>query len=217
METQQSDVIDERVIKLLRASIVSWNTMETGAAMIDSQMPYGSTDMIQDIKRITGVASEAEALALHRHTEQALGLFIQEATLEPGTYTYNNPHFGRSDPDADFENVKYRLPDLVASDKVTLKVTEQHLKLLYEASHFLRWEDEYLGDGEYPTVTFDPKRPYGAMSYFSIDMALTLGIAFQDNAELEQMDDYFYRLHWEMQPALQIFLKHAKLPSEKAN
>ncbi len=116
------------------------------------------------------------------------------------------------------------------------ELRREHLDLL--ASMWVRWQEpedsrlilaaggevpaklQELLDEEtlYPVPAFDPKRPYGDMTWYYLDMAEALGI----EAEGPEMDDgrrdfseaqehHLQALHEEMQMAVQVVLRHAEL------
>jgi hypothetical protein len=82
-------------IKLLRNMCVGWRNCETGAPEIDPKRPYGNSDVAADIHELlTGAHVEElteeeqeKYLALHRETERALQVFLNNAKILPGVYT----------------------------------------------------------------------------------------------------------------------------------
>lgn len=94
-------------IDLLRASGVSWNEAETGAATIDPKRPYGNSDVERDVAEVLrwkvfgdGPSDEQRdrLLEAHRETETALQIllaFAGEAVL-PGWYEQTEPYNRRS-------------------------------------------------------------------------------------------------------------------------
>ena len=79
-------------------------------------------------------------------------------------------------------------------------VTAEHLKLLRNAV----WECSME----------DPKRPYGDMTYFEIDMARILGIPLAAGGRPRPQDERrLDQLHRETLPALQAFLLYARIES----
>jgi hypothetical protein len=81
-------------IALLRNMYVGWNNCETGAPEIDPKRPYGNSDVAADIHELLTCESaeltdeeEEKYLALHRETESALKVFLNNAKIEPGVYT----------------------------------------------------------------------------------------------------------------------------------
>ena len=205
---------EEKVLKLVRAMVVSWDITEIGAPTIDPEIPYGSSDLLSDIKRISAAGSDEEAMLLHRQTKDGLERFLRHARLRPGKYSYDNLLAGKSpeftvDIRADIDPQNQNAPT------VTFEFKQEHLKLLRVAA--VRWNEWDLEEGEefHATPGIDPKRPYGNMTFFYADMADALGIAFKNDADLLARKDFFLHLHREMQPALQVFLKHAQMPARK--
>ena len=83
-------------LALLKAMYVEWWDAETGAPGIDPKRPYGNSDVALDVadeidypydnEKGLSEDEEAEMLQLHRETQYALQVFIQNAVLEPGKY-----------------------------------------------------------------------------------------------------------------------------------
>ncbi len=76
-------------IALIRRMVVAWNGAEPGAPMIHPEAPYGSRDRDGDIANVTGDDDGAEEE--HRALEDGLAVFSQNARLKPGRYQYHNP------------------------------------------------------------------------------------------------------------------------------
>jgi hypothetical protein len=201
-----------KVMKLLRAMVISWDITESGGATIDPEIPYGSNDMLADVKRIGGVHTDKEAITLHRQTQDALDDFLRHAQLRPGNYSYANPLENKR-PEFTIDILVKIDPKQEKSNTVTFEFTEQHLKLLRAA--VVRWNewDEEEGEEFHATPGLDPKRPYGSATFFYKDMADALGIDFKSDDELLARKSFFLKLHHEMQPALQVFLKYAEMPA----
>ena len=118
-----------------------------------------------------------------------------------GTYLY-----GRPPADHEYSFFVEELPE-----ECGFVFTDTHRALLAKMS----WElsDPYL-DEEIPGA--DPKRPYGDFTFYQLEMALHLGlIPAQKPADRDPMTpqivDAMTDLHFQMQPALQVFLHHFAL------
>lgn len=191
-------------IALIRRMVVAWNGTEVGAPMIHPDAPYGSTDRDDDIYNVTGDDEGAEEE--HRLLGDALAVFLQNASLKPGRYQYHNPLAKLSSADVFdlFRDEETRQ----TPEHITFDVTEEHLKLLPRLS--LAWDEEY----EVPAV--DPKRPYGDMTWYTVEMSVHLGEPPEKDTNgravmPEAQEQRLMRLHREMQPAMQIFLRSADL------
>ena len=78
-------------MRLLRRAFVQWQDCETGAPEIDPKRPYGNSDVAHDVAEILGWVEdrneelseeqEDKAFALHRETEVALQILIQNAGI----------------------------------------------------------------------------------------------------------------------------------------
>jgi len=191
-------------IALIRRMVVAWDGTESGAPIVHPDAPYGSTDRDGDISNVTGDDDGADEE--HRALGDALAVFLEHARLKPGRYQYHNP-LAKLEP-SDVGDVFRDGATGETPAHITFDVTEEHLRLLPALS--LRWDDEY----DVPGV--DPKRPYGAMTWYTVEMAVRLGEAppkdetgraIMSDAEEARLE----RLHREMQPAMQIFLRYADL------
>ncbi|MBX9685909.1 MAG: tetratricopeptide repeat protein, partial [Candidatus Obscuribacterales bacterium] len=199
-------------LKLIRNLRITWVNCEAGAPMIDVERRYGSKRIYDDMARILDMKNpgklSAEQVTKLDALDDALSsdlcaLFLQYASIRPGKYKINNTM--RSDfPDGHFtinDDGSGSL-EIPSSEKMEFQLSDEHIKLLRRAS----WR----------SFAVDPKRPYGDMSYFYIDIADALGIPFRRDSEgrpefsketIKHMD----RLHGESVFALQTFFKFAEL------
>ena len=203
MRRETFDLTLER-IALIRRMVVAWNGTEPGAPIIHPDAPYGSTDRDEDIADVTG--DDAGTADEHRALQDGLAVFAQNARLKPGTYQYHNP-LSKLDCDA-VSDVFRDAATGETPEHITFAVTREHLTLIPHLSQ--RW------DAAYDVPGVDPKRPYGTTERYTADIAGHLarsseagpdGRSVTGEAEEERM----MRLHREMQPALQIFLRYADL------
>lgn len=191
-------------IALIRRMVVAWNATEVGAPIIHPDAPYGSTDRDDDIANVMGDDEGTEEE--HRALGDALALFLQNARLKPGRYQYHNP-LAKLAPSDVFD--LFRDDETgVTPEHITFDITEEHLRLIPNLS--LEWDDEY----DVPAV--DPKRPYGDMTWYTVEMAVHLGKPPEKDGDgravlSDAEENRLMRLHREMQPALQIFLRSADL------
>lgn len=138
--------------------------------------------------------------------------FFDKAELAPGPYELDNYHLEYA-PDGKlmFESEDEESEDIFAlpiEPVFSFELTAEHLKLLRHMN-----TRDWRGYIE----AMDPKRPYGDMTYFYIDMAETLGEgplpADEDGysrATKEQIRRY-EKLHLEMLLAIQAFWRYAEM------
>jgi hypothetical protein len=90
------------------------------------------------------------------------------------------------------------------------RFTDQHRRLLRELR--FEWPDPQMlwivARAGYPVPTVHFKRPFGDMTAFDVDMANILGLPRPPEHGL---DPVLERLYWEMWPALQTFVEHARI------
>ncbi|MBX9722107.1 MAG: hypothetical protein K2X81_11975, partial [Candidatus Obscuribacterales bacterium] len=191
---------------------VGWMATEAGAPAIDMNRRYGSPKIHEDMARILGWKSPERLNSdwlriLQKLDEAILGdvlvLFLEHATISPGLYTIKNTMID------DFPDGKFLLNsdgalavDIPKSRTMPFVLTADHLSLLQHVS----WTASCV----------DPKRPYGDMTCYYIDMANILGVPFNRDGEgrpLFSSDQIrrFDKLHGEMVFALQTFLQYAEL------
>lgn len=205
-------------ISLLRQMHFTWETAEVGAPMLDPDRPYGTAGLIDQLR--AHFAGETDTAIARRHVEMmhVLQVTLSRGYLDPGHYTVQNL-YPRKHREALGGGAEFTDADLGWIGDRTVRVTEQNLKLLRELS--LRWPppsdcETRLKGSEFPAAAIDPKRPYGDMTAYMIDMARILdclppapadGI-FRPDAALA---DDLHRLHLQMLPVLQAFVEHARL------
>ena len=194
--SQQTFELSLERIALIRRMVVAWNGIEVGAPIIHPDAPYGSDDRDGDIANVTGDDEGAEEE--HRALKDGLNVFVQNARLKPGTYQYHNP-LAKLDCDAVADVFRDAATD-ETPEFITFAVTHEHLALIPHLN--LGWDVAHGVPGT------DPVRPYGGPSPYTEGMAGHLGEA---GGLTEALGDRLVRLHREMQPALQIFLRYADL------
>ncbi len=203
MSRETYDLTLER-IALIRRMVIAWNGTEPGAPIIHPDAPYGSADRDGDIANVTGDDEGAEDE--HRALRDGLAVFVQSARLKPGTYQYHNPL-----AKLDCETVSDVFRDAATGEtpeQITFAVTQEHLRLIPHLC--VDWDEAY----DVPKV--NPMRPYAGTARYTLDMAAHLGEppAADDGggaAPTRPREERLERLHREMQPALQIFLRYADL------
>ncbi len=119
----------------------------------------------------------------------------------------------------DNELVTMQPPRPRSGDQFTF--TEDHRVLLRTAAYFLRGNSRGANreEGYLDVPALDPKRPYGDMTYYPLDIARELGVAI-DNKNYENTEDppfkvekleKLVKLHLSMSHALILFLSEAEV------
>ncbi|MCJ2051995.1 hypothetical protein [Methylobacterium sp. J-070] len=187
-------------IALIRRMVVAWGGAEPGAPTIHPEAPYGSLDRDGDIANVTGDDEGAEEE--HRALEDGLAIFAQNAALKPSRYQYHNA-LAKLDQGA-VGDVFRDAETGETPEHITFAVTPEHLALIPQLN--------YGWDGARNVPRVDPQHPYiGAGSYTAAmgrHLAAVPEAAANDD---EDSQTRLVRLHREMQPALQIFLRYADL------
>ena len=200
--------LGEAHLNLLKQAVVLWAPVEAGApAILFSPLQLGAEDEIpyEDVAARAGLSvnhppSEADRRRLDRLIQElpeALAQLLARGRLEPGTYTYRNPL-------VDFpfaaETLPAELATLATSAVVSFAFTAQHAALLRGAD----WRQ----------LAMNPKRPYGDMTCFELDMARILGEPGPRTGPARlsaEQERRLQALHAETLPALQVHLEHARL------
>lgn len=188
-------------IALIRRMVVAWNPAASGAPIIHPDAPYGSADRDDDIANVMGDDDGTDEE--HRALGDALAVFVGNATLKPGRYAYHNT-LAKLPPGAVLD--VFRDDETgITPEHITFDVTPEHITLL--ANLNLAWDEEH----DVPGV--DPTHPYGDGVSSTPDMASHPGTAPETDADgiPTASGARLPRLHREMQPALQIFLRYADL------
>lgn len=191
-------------IALIRRMVVAWNPVGNGAPIVHPDAPYGSADRDDDIFNVTGDDEGADEE--HRALGDALALFLLNAVLKPGRYAYHNT-LAKLDS-RQVSDVFWDDATGLSPEHVTFDVTAEHLALIPHLN--LEWDEDYDVPG------IDPDLPYGAYAHFAGKMATLLGIPLAKDEQgdpivPDELSARLSRLHHEMQPALQIFLRYADL------
>ncbi|MEE7504354.1 hypothetical protein [Methylobacterium mesophilicum] len=187
-------------IALIRRMVVAWGGTAPGAPTVHPAAPYGSLDRDGDIANVTGDDEGAEEE--HRAVEEGLAVFVQNAQLKPGRYQYHNG-LAKLDPGA-VGDVFRDAATGETPDVITFAVTPEHLALIPRLK--IGW------NAEQGVPRVDPETPYGDDGAYTAAMkrhlAAVPGAAANDDEDAETR---LVRLHRELQPALQIFLRYADL------
>lgn len=207
-------------IGLIRQMRFIWDPTEGGAPMLDPAMPYGRRDILKQFAETFGDDDEAEQARYHVEMMIALARFLDHARLAPGAYALGN--ISADELRSQFSGYGHNgLTDaeLGLTTDGKFQFSEDHAKLLKRLS--LEWSDEdenegRMDDGVWPAAGVDPKRPYGDMTFFEIDMADALGELppAPPNGQVDFPPEQLERLgvlHWQMLGAIQVFVEHAKL------
>jgi hypothetical protein len=198
----------------MRKLVIGWTPCESGAPGVDFKNTFGIKDEDEDwtpgLAKLMDInpagangafspEQSAKLTAMQSEMMQAFQVTIQLGKLEPGKYVMKNrlreiyPD-GKCALDSN-DKATFTIPQ---SDTIEFQLTEEHLKLLHH--------------GHFNGLCLDPKRPYGDMTNYEIDMADALGIPVPPKINFTQAQlQHFRRLHTEMLYALQIFIQNAAI------
>lgn len=176
-----------------------WTPMESGGIFLVEQTSF--------VKRLLKLARGQQAdLAAIEQMADVVRDFLQTGELAPGHYEVTNYHRGSDVGTIPLD--AYGSPGIAvpSEKKIVVQFNSEHRTLLRHLN-VREWDNEL--------ELMDPKRPYGNMNYFFIDMAAALGEQIPlkgggkpefSNAQIER-----YRgLHRQMLFAAQAFWEHAR-------
>jgi hypothetical protein len=196
MEDGDTLTIAEADLAGVRGLPVMWSPVESGAPAI---YDFAEKQLLS-------------STAAYRRAMRVAEVLIQLGELDPGRYEYDSilePEDLATQPFVQHHHAE------VAGNRVTIQVTEAHLKLLRAANTNIVDEG-----GRNFGVEIDPKRPYGDMTFFEVDIAKILGIVADGPPSAEHPGErdfsapqlqHFEELHEQMEPVLQVFLIRARL------
>ncbi len=197
----------EENIKVLRQAVAMWAPIESGVpgVMISTALIDEKKDLLQDLAARAGLAwsnpptaaQREAAKRLFEEMPQAFAQLLERGVLAPGAYSYPNP-LPRV-PHAE-NMLPTELAALAKDPTGRITITKEHLTLLRAG----RWQALFM----------NPKRPYGDMTYFELDMAGILGerVERRPDGKLPEVEEKrLFQLHVELLPTLQVYLQKATL------
>lgn len=206
-------------LALARRAVLVWDSLESGAPRLHPLTPFGKPDAGSDIATAFGASDQiTTADALMRFTTQLMD-FFERGALQPGTYALRNVPVETLRKQMAWLNADDAALGLTADGKVL--VTPDHITLLRRM--VWEWPNEYdvegaVDHGVWPMPVVDPKRPYGAMTYFQLDIHEALGwpvLKKNDDGYIaltDEQDEKAVRLHFQMLAVAQVFLENAVVP-----
>ena len=184
-------------VAAIRKMHLDWGTAEVGAPCLSPDAPYGDQTTMEMLAELLGDVSEQEQVDFLISLPCAIRDFCQKATLTAGSYdTVDGP----------------------------VVVTEDHLKLVPELSWYWPNEDDMfdvINNGDIGGPEVDPKRPYGDMSFYQLDIHRALGWPIEaknDDGFIELTEAQIEAgsvLHADMLGVTRAFFAHAKVELEK--
>ncbi|MDQ7824328.1 MAG: hypothetical protein RDV48_16115 [Candidatus Eremiobacteraeota bacterium] len=228
---------------MLREARMVWDPTENGAPTVHPAKPFGSENLYGDIARICGLTEDrgslkssgtqhpetrAKAESLFTGLLPAMQILLSHGALKEGTYTLRvrepvllvegltQVDFVRSEEAG--KVVAMPVPRL--RDKSSFHFTDDHRRLVVLASFMLepsRWAEDSPGVC-HPVPALDPKRPYGDMTYYPLDIEAELKIPL-DNPRYDDNTLPFsipklrrlVKLHLDMLAALHLYLQEAEV------
>ncbi|WP_298357021.1 hypothetical protein [uncultured Litoreibacter sp.] len=206
-------------LMLIRKARLGWNTMEVGAPQLDLAEPYTGGRTPQHLAEIVGEdATDMEKAEFLISMVSAYQQFCGQAQIAPGSYKVANIREVDVAEAAGHDDERAGWFGLNPDGSVDL--TDELIALVRN----LQWawpDEDDMGDvlykGEFAGPTVDPKRPYGDMSYYQLDIHRILGwpaeqtdeggyVKLTDAQEARASD-----LHFKVMLAAQVVIEHGQM------
>ncbi len=188
--------------KLPRCAKLYWLMVESGAPGIS----FSRFDEVDDTQNLDEKVLEFAKSAIEESSKQvltedlksaigslaqALEIVLDHGEIKPGMYDCQKSKIDTTSLEILGINLKNRF-----------ELTHEHIMLIRKLS---------VREGVLPYI--DPKRPYGNMTYFEFEMAKASGMTLPRNGAgfPEKEKQHLHKLHFEMLPALHVFLRNAKI------
>ena len=200
----------------MRLMSVLWEPSEAGAPFILPDFPLGTAARTCEA---LGISLDVDDLDMESvefkkfsfETGTSLEVFLQNASLPPGTYSYQNPLVDLEYDEWLLDSYRGKTRKVNKQNIIVFEFNSNHRALLKHANS--GWIDYIQCPG------IHSKRPYGDCTAFTIDMTeiLNIPMAFSVNEEGGKMldaeiDELMEQIHYqEMQEAMQVFLRHATI------
>lgn len=205
-------------VALIRRMRMSWNGAESGAPQCEPLQSFAGGTAPELVRAELGDLSDQELAEFMISLVPAMYLFLDKATLKPGTYTLGNMDadlLAQSKQGLDNAEALFQI-----SPEMSVTLDEEDILLVKETRW--EWPDEgdmlgALENADIAGPTIDPKRPYGDMSYIDLDIhrALSWPVESRNEDGYIQISDAqsedATRLHFKQLGAVQAFLEHAEL------
>lgn len=213
-------------LSLIRKVRFSWEGAERGAPMLDPLMPFGRRDVLTQMGEAFATGDAMEQARHYVALNLTLAGFLKSAQLAPGTYRLSNvngAHIRKQfegyahEDETDLNNA-----DIGLTFDDLANIEPGNLTLATVMTPDWLHEDEAverIDFGEWPGLTYDPKRPYGAMSFIERDIADVLdelpeGSGSQDWEPTAEQALRYQRLHWQSLVTLQALAEHGELAKD---
>lgn len=211
--------LTQKQVDLIRKARIGWGTAEMGAPMLDIYRPYFGGPTARHLELLLGdEAFDMEKAEFLISMVSAFSSFCRDAAIEPGIYTLQN--IDAEDVAAAAGRDPKRMDWFGLNEDGTFTLTADLIALVRNLQW--DWADEddmadVLHEGELPSPMVDPKRPYGDMSYFQLDIHRILGwktelktqegyVQLTDAQEVAASD-----LHFRTMLAAQVVLEHGNV------
>ncbi|MDK2126601.1 hypothetical protein [Parachitinimonas caeni] len=209
VQAAETFTFDANHIKLLQQSAVGWGFVESGAPLVILPGSFESNADIEEsgckpeavvaalnLGKVSDSTATAKAQRYCAEMGKALDIALRFGEIAPGTYPLNWPL-----RDHKYGEQLAAVGLTKTMRKPTFTLQADHIKLLRGA---VVWRD---------TTAIDGKRPYGDMTYYFYDMSELLGRQNTPKGKdgySKDIEAKLEQLHFETQPALQVFLREAR-------
>jgi len=212
----EPEALTQSHLDLYRLTRLDWNGAEAGAACVDSAAPFGDLSPLDLMAEKFGSDTVIEQTEAYIRFAFSFSKFFETVKIEPGLYPLENLT-------ADDIRQKFSGYDLDPSE-TSLGLTEDgRVNVTQEMIAILRqttwdWSLHAFEDfGAWPGAAVDPKRPYGNMTNWEVEMAQMLGLSLKKNDEgyfevSEEQGAQLFGYHLGQLACAQAILEHGSLP-----
>lgn len=212
--------LTEAHVALIRRIRLNWNGAEAGAPEVDLHQPYRGGRAVDLLDGLLGAESDdIERARFLVAMPAALTAFCQTARIAPGRYVLENIDRVQVDQAAGGDDGIAAL--FAIGRDMGVEIGADEIALI----RALQWRAAHADDaemtlerGDVAGPTVDPKRPFGDMTFYQLDIHRVLGWPVErrnDKGYIELSEEQIERgqaLHFRMLGALQAFLEAATLP-----
>ncbi|MEM6588469.1 MAG: hypothetical protein AAF641_08490 [Pseudomonadota bacterium] len=158
-------------VSLIRRMRLSWNGTESGAPQCHPTSGFTGGTAPDLVRNLLGEADDEAIATFMISLMPALGAFTSSAKLEPGRYTLKN--MGAALLNESRRGLEDAETLFAISDDMQVDIGADDIALARAATWEWPYEDDMLDALEMSDIagpTVDPKRPYGEMSYYALDV-----------------------------------------------
>gem|GEM_PF-3353770 len=208
--------LTQKYLNLFRIVRLDWDGAESGAACFDSVAPFGDSSPLELMAEKFGSGTIEEQAKAHTRFAFSLNRFFETVQIEPGFYSLKNLTADDIRQKLSGYNLDASKTSFGLTDDGRVNLTEEMIAILRQTSW--EWSLHAFEDfGAWPGPAIDPKRPYGDMSNWEVEMAKMLDLPLTKNDEgyvetSQEQNAQLFNYHLSQLACAQAILEHGSLP-----